>query len=261
MLKTQLKEVTRVADAFETLEGGGVLINRAMPNRELDPSETDPFLLLDYADLEPQEGGPAFPRHSHRGFEFIFYLLKGSAGHHGSVGHDTVVREGGLQKCNTGSGIWHEEGGPKGEAPARTVGIQLWVNLAQKDKKSEPDYQALQSADIPVKQIPGGRVKVLAGPDSKLKMHTPITYLDVTLEKDAAFNWTLDKELEGAFLFVLDGEVKVGNEKTKGTEKQVLVLGPGQEVSLHAGAKGAHFLLLAGKPHREPVRWRGPYVD
>ena len=73
MLKTGTREVAKIAPAYETLEGDGVMIGRALPSREVDLTEVDPFLLLDHAALQP--GGPAFPRHSHRGFELIFYLL------------------------------------------------------------------------------------------------------------------------------------------------------------------------------------------
>ena len=38
------------------------------------------------------------------------------------------------------------------------------------------------------------------------------------------------------------------------------VLGPGERVSVTAGAKGARFLLLSGRPLGEPVAWGGPFV-
>ncbi|MEK9640468.1 MAG: pirin-like C-terminal cupin domain-containing protein, partial [Alphaproteobacteria bacterium] len=34
----------------------------------------------------------------------------------------------------------------------------------------------------------------------------------------------------------------------------------GDEVVVHAGSKGVRFLLISGKPLKEPVAWHGPIV-
>jgi redox-sensitive bicupin YhaK (pirin superfamily) len=40
----------------------------------------------------------------------------------------------------------------------------------------------------------------------------------------------------------------------------VAVLGEGDMVDVMAGANGARFLFLSGRPLREPVAWAGPFV-
>ena len=42
-------------------------------------------------------------------------------------------------------------------------GLQLWINLAAKDKMVEPNYQELLSKDIPSVTKEGVTVKVIAG--------------------------------------------------------------------------------------------------
>jgi len=39
-----------------------------------------------------------------------------------------------------------------------------------------------------------------------------------------------------------------------------VVFGTGDEVTVEAGEEGVRFLLVSGKPIREPVAWHGPIV-
>ena len=39
-----------------------------------------------------------------------------------------------------------------------------------------------------------------------------------------------------------------------------MVFGSGDEVTVQAGEQGIRFLLVSGKPIREPVAWHGPIV-
>jgi redox-sensitive bicupin YhaK (pirin superfamily) len=46
-----------------------------------------------------------------------------------------------------------------------------------------------------------------------------------------------------------------------GVDNHSLVLfDRGDEVTIHAGEDGIRFLLISGKPFREPVAWYGPIV-
>ena len=42
--------------------------------------------------------------------------------------------------------------------------------------------------------------------------------------------------------------------------RQLVLYGSGEEISVSAGPEGMRFLLLSGKPLREPIAWRGPVV-
>ena len=46
---------------------------------------------------------------------------------------------------------------------------------------------------------------------------------------------------------------KVGN-------RSLVVFGPGDEISVQAGEEGVRFLLVSGRPLREPIAWHGPIV-
>lgn len=66
-----------------------------------------------------------------------------------------------------GRGIVHCEM-PHGSGEAH--GLQLWVNLAKKDKMVKPAYQELLSKDIPVATKDGVSVKVIAGESFGIKV-------------------------------------------------------------------------------------------
>lgn len=66
-----------------------------------------------------------------------------------------------------GRGIVHCEM-PYGEV--KSHGLQLWVNLAAKDKMIEPAYQELPDKDIPKSKKDGVWVKVIAGEAHGIKV-------------------------------------------------------------------------------------------
>jgi quercetin 2,3-dioxygenase len=65
-----------------------------------------------------------------------------------------------LKWMTAGRGIVHSEM-PNGDGINH--GLQLWVNLARKDKMVEPAYQELLSMDIPTVTRDGITVRVIAG--------------------------------------------------------------------------------------------------
>ena len=60
----------------------------------------------------------------------------------------------------------------------------------------------------------------------------------------------VEKEFEGRELNIRDLS---GN-------KTLIYFDPGEFVSLHTGEEGVRFLLVSGKPIREPIAWYGPIV-
>src|SRR5581483_10902540 len=123
--------------AYETVEGGGVVISRALPHNRVSLEDVDPFLLLDEAQIDPK--GPGFPEHPHRGFEIITSILSGWAAHKDNLGNEGRIQAGGVMRLTAGSGIWHgEEAGGEG---SRAHGLQFWVNLPLAEKKRKPEFQ------------------------------------------------------------------------------------------------------------------------
>ena len=94
------------------------------------------------------------------------------------------------------------------------------------------------------------------------KNHVPVTMVDVRLEPHARFEQKLPAGFN-AFVAALEGGGTVGASEAAIHAGEVAWLTRSDElsnVSFAAGERGLRVLLLAGKPLREPVAARGPFV-
>jgi len=91
---------------------------------------------------------------------------------------------------------------------------------------------------------------------------TDPTYLDVSLPTGGSFSHTVPADY-GAFVYSFEGSVRVGDDGS-GTilDRGTLgVLGAGDTITVLAAGDGpARFLLVAGRPLREPIAKYGPFV-
>ena len=243
-----VRKVSRKVVAVETAEGAGALVKRVFPTSQL--RHFDPFVLLDEFFVKPPA---SFPPHPHRGFEAITYMIEGGFHHIDNLGNDTVVLAGGLQKFTAGQGIVHSElPGTKG----LNRGLQLWVRLPSKLSNIEPDYQQIESKDIPERDLEGVRIRVIAGEKSPVKLHTQIVYLDVISFRRAEVAYEVDPE-NNVFLYILKGSLNVADSTAKENEAVLLAMGKRVEVTME---RDSRFVLLSGKPHKEPIILRGSFV-
>ena len=230
-------------------------------------AERSPFLILDYA--APTEFTPTSQRrgvgsHPHKGFETVTIVYAGEVEHRDSTGAGGVIREGDVQWMTAGGGIVHEEfhsrdyaakGGP-------FEMVQLWVNLPKKDKETPAHYQGITDAQIPLAELPGGRVRVIAGSVGAVRgparTFTPMNVLDVritagqTLELPQPEGWT-------TLVVVLAGQVHINGSDAVGAAQMATLSTVGEGLTLQA-ADTAKVLVLSGVPIDEPVAAYGPFV-
>ncbi|XP_070552528.1 pirin-like [Ptychodera flava] len=246
--------------SVETEEGLGAMVRRSIGRAELDHNLFDPFLLLDEFKVKQPAG---FPDHPHRGFETVTYMLSGAVTHEDFLGHEGTINAGDLQWMTAGKGIVHSEM-PAGKMIAH--GLQLWVNLGKDDKMTDPQYQELLAKDIPEVNKNGIQVKVIAGESlgvkSQVRTRTPTMYLDFKLDKGAKLSQAIPPDWT-AFIYVISGKSYFGpsSHQILGKEHYILVLGNGSSVQAeNKDFKRCHFVLIAGKPLRQPIVWEGPFV-
>ena len=234
--------------ARATRDGQDATLSRVFPSPEL--RNLDPFVLLDDFDVHVPAG---FPEHPHRGFEAFTYMLDGAFEHRDSMGNESKIGAGGIQRFNSGAGARHSEmPGTSGS----NRGLQLWVNLPRAKKQMEPEYQGVQGEAMPVDEQGGQRIHTVVGETSPVALHTEVEYLDVTLLADGSFDRVIPAGYS-TLLYVLDGSLQVGEREVP--RGHALVLGEGE---LRArGKAGARLAWLRGRPHGEPIRHRGPFVD
>ncbi len=277
-----IRPVKRVVQSTATIEGAGVRLRRAFGFGET--AETDPFLLLDdFRNDRPSDYLAGFPWHPHRGIETITYVLNGTVEHGDSLGNTGTLGAGDVQWMTAGRGIMHQEM-PKGDDRGRMHGFQLWANLPSSLKMTAPRYQDVPATAIPeIVDDDGTRVRIVCG--EFWGKRGPVDgvaanprYLDVFVS--AGIRKTLPVEIERhAFAYVFEGDGKFASaSKPFGvlSEKQIdgeevlfrepvgdrslVVFDRGDEVTVQAGERGIRFLLVSGKPIKEPVAWYGPIV-
>ncbi|URD53833.1 pirin family protein [Chroococcidiopsis sp. CCNUC1] len=265
------RTVAGVINSVETLEGAVFLVRRPFPKSSF--SEFDPFLLLDELGpihLKPGQAKGA-PAHPHRGFETVSYVLDGRLEHKDSAGHAGLLNPGDVQWMTAGAGVVHSEM-PESmftQTGGRLHGIQLWVNLPQRDKMMPPRYQEIPAAHIPVAQTEDRSVTVRAitgealGAKAVIQTRTPIIYLHFTLQPGATTIQPVPKEYN-AFVYVLEGSGLFGTELAPGDDGQmVLFAQDGEDVAISNPANAQRpldLLLIAGVPLNEPVVRYGPFV-
>ncbi len=247
-----------------TMEGAGVHLKRVFGY--YDVPMFDPFLMMDdFRNDDPQKYLRGFPWHPHRGIETITYMLDGSVEHRDSLGNTGVLSGGDVQWMTAGRGIVHQEM-PRGNAEGKMLGFQLWANLPASHKMMSPRYQ-----DIPSQQIPeivtdnGTRVRILCG--SVNGVQGPVKdiiidpeYLDVTVPANSEYLHPTHRDYT-VFLYTIGGNGYTGAENETALSNETVVLfEDGDQVRIATEGDPVRFLLISGKPIREPVAWGGPIV-
>lgn len=259
---TRARPVERLVTGQATSDGAGVKLTRVLTHtlqRRLDP-----FLMLDaFGSDNPGDYIAGFPDHPHRGFETVTYMIAGRMRHRDSAGHEGLLENGGVQWMTAGRGVVHSELPQQQEG--RMEGFQLWLNLPAKDKMREPWYRDIGTAEIPELQLPGARVRVIAGDSHGVagavqREVTEPLYLDLHLEAGAAFEQALPAA-HNAFVYVYRGALEVGDTPVPQQRMAILANTPDSDgVRLQAGPNGARALLIAGRPLGEPIAQYGPFV-
>jgi quercetin 2,3-dioxygenase len=263
-----IRTLHNVIEAIPTSDGAGVKLRRSLGQSAA--ARLDPFLMLDHFSTDnPDDYIAGFPAHPHRGFETVTYMLDGHLRHEDHLGHTGDLKSGGVQWMTAGRGIIHSEM-PQQEQ-GRMRGFQLWINLPAREKMKPAGYRDIQPEEIPVVELAnGGRVKVIAGtldvdgvttPGPIQGVTTDPLYFDVALPAGARFAHAIPAGYH-AFLYVFEGAVTVGPASAPGAlgVHKAGVLSDGDTVEVAGGREGGRFILLAGRPLREPIAQYGPFV-
>lgn len=277
-----IRPVKSVSGTQPTMEGAGVHLHRVFGFGDTDLS--DPFLLMDdFRNDIPDHYAAGFPWHPHRGIETITYVLAGSVDHADSLGNAGSLGPGSVQWMTAGSGILHQEM-PKGDEHGQMHGFQLWANLPSTLKMTAPRYQDIQGTEIPeVIDDDGTHVRIVVG--GFWGKQGPVDgiaadpqYLDISIPPNTRKVLPVDT-YRTAFAYIFEGSATFRDasqpmgvmveKEVAGQEIQLrdysgnrtlVMFDNGDEIVVNSGEKGVRFLLVSGKPIKEPVAWHGPIV-
>jgi redox-sensitive bicupin YhaK (pirin superfamily) len=226
-------------------------------------ARNDPFIVLmdDRVDLEPgREAGGAHP---HGGFETVTFVVEGELRDR----DEGTLRTGDVLWMTAGSGVIHNEH----VVPLGKVRIlQLWLTLTRSARWSAPRFEHIERDTAPVRREPGVEARVYSGSSGSARATThnyvPVTLVDVRLQPGARFEQELPDSYNG-FLYLLDGAVSIGAERTRLVTGQVGWLAEPERgttgasrLSIEAGDTGARLVLYAGERQGVPIVQHGPFV-
>jgi redox-sensitive bicupin YhaK (pirin superfamily) len=275
------RKIKKVLKSKPVIEGAGVHLRRAFGFSEVPLF--DPFLMLDdFRSDNPAHYLKGFPWHPHRGIETITYVLDGRVEHGDSMGNKGVIKPGDVQWMTAGSGIIHQEM-PKGDSQNLMGGFQLWANLPASHKMMDPRYRDVKSSQIPEVILENGaKIKIICGKVGKTE--GPVRdividpqYLDITVPPDTEFIHHTKKD-HNVFAHVIEGRGYFCKEKNPFTYEvagenyfdikrdafagngNLVLFDKGDEIVAITEKEPVRFLLISGKPIKEPVAWYGPIV-
>lgn len=239
---------------------------RPVPGQDVE--QIDPFLFLNHHGPQvyaPRNRGLPFGPHPHRGFETVTFILTGELAHRDSAGHESIIKEGGIQWMTAGSGLVHAEISP--EEFMRRGGpleiLQLWVNLPPRLKMTQPRYIGLQQDEIPAITTADGKgvVNLIAGEyegqKGAMQPLLDIFMSTVDLKPGARISFPGVKG-RNVFLYVVRGAIKVAGEPVQ--HWHLIELNEdGDTVDIEADSD-AVLLFGHAEPIGAPVVSYGPFV-
>jgi redox-sensitive bicupin YhaK (pirin superfamily) len=239
---------------------------RPVPGQGVE--QIDPFIFLNHHGPQvyaPRNRGLPFGPHPHRGFETVTFILTGELAHRDSAGHESIIKEGGIQWMTAGSGLVHAEISP--EEFKRQGGpleiLQLWVNLPPRLKMTPPRYVGLQRDEIPAIPTPDGLGLVhlvsgeYLGRKGGMQPLLDIFMSTVELTAGARVEFT-GVAHRNVFLYVVRGSIAVAGEPAP--HWHLLELNDDGDTVEIAAADDAVLLFGHAEPIGAPVVSYGPFV-
>ena len=248
---------------------GDLLVNRLIPGRRIESVGSIVFLDHVYP-KEVQETAASIPTgdfaHPHRGIATFSYVFSGGLVHYDSRGNRSSITAGGVQWMKAGNGIIHDEQ-PFAEKDNGKLfhSLQFWINLPSKNKTEEPEYMALQAAEVPEVILPenSGVLRVLLGEFgcavSPVNIFNKEFIYHIRLNPKSVFSLRTREGMEYGILLP-EKEVMV-NGTSIGNSKIAIFEPTGDVIEFeNQNITPADFLVFGGQPYTEAIVAQGPFV-
>lgn len=261
------RKVNRLLYA-EQINMSGLMVRQPFPTQQVD--KIDPFLLLHHGRIKiPAERnaltlgvGP----HPHRGFSPITFVYEGAVHHRDSRGNSSVVVVGGTQWMHAGMGIIHSE------RPSQELAdeggymeiIQLWLNVPQKNKMVQPEYQPLSAENTPSWNDETGKVKVgvvagnYKGIQGPIKTFTSVNALRVEIKDQGEHEFSIPAT-HNCFLYLIKGKLQLAGYGVVENKHLVLFENNAENFKITA-REDSQLLVMSGASINEPIAQQGPFV-
>ena len=152
--------------------------------------------------------GQGFGTHPHDNMEIISIPLEGDLEHKDSMGNVATIKEGDVQVMSAGTGIYHSENNKNEDKEVKF--LQIWV--FPNKRNVEPKYDQISIRDIEKKN---SFYQVLSPnpEDAGVWIHQDAWFHIGKFEAGVTDTYTLKKDGNGVYIFVLEGEVEINGQK------------------------------------------------
>jgi redox-sensitive bicupin YhaK (pirin superfamily) len=228
-----------------------------------DPADISPFIGAD-SFIMPQ---PFFGPHPHAGMSAVTVMLPEAQGgfiNRDSLGDRSTIHPGDMHWTQAGRGMMHEE--VPSEPGKAAQGMQVFVNLSQANKQADPVAFHVNHADMPVVQVQGGSVRVVAG--SFDGQSSPITHdarwltkvnmLDITLQPGASVIIPV-KAGDNAFFILRSGSFSAPAQQNI-AQAAIIFEVDGAVAKVQAGDQTLRGVFFSGTPINESMFPKGPFM-
>jgi redox-sensitive bicupin YhaK (pirin superfamily) len=152
-------------------------------------------------------GGNGFGTHPHEDMEIISIPLGGALKHQDSEGNSGVIRHGEVQVMSAGTGIAHSEF--NGSETEKAELLQIWVLPRKLDLAPRYDQKKFEGTDRK------NKFQLVVSPDARegsLMIHQDAFFSLADLEEGHALTYKRQKDGNGIYVFLIDGELEVAGE-------------------------------------------------
>ena len=262
----QLSKVHRAPDGHWVGDGFSV---RTMFSYNTHGVEVSPFRMLDYAgptDFPAASQPRGVGEHPHRGFETVTIIYQGEVEHRDTAGNHGSIGPGDVQWMTAAKGVLHEEMHSRTftENGGTLEMVQLWVNLPAKEKMTDPRYQEILDASIPVVKLgdDGSVARIIAGDFGGITgpahTFTAINLWDIRLKAGHKMELNMPDGFNVTIL-ALNGRARLNDSETINTAELALFEHEGEHIKVAAG-QDTTILVMGGEPIDEPISGHGPFV-
>lgn len=166
------------------------------------------FGVLRVLNDDEVSGGMGFGTHPHENMEIISIPLEGDLEHKDSMGNVTVIKQGDIQVMSAGTGIYHSEYNKNKDKAVKF--LQIWV--VPKVKNVNPRYDQITINELATNK----HLQQILSPnanDEGVWIYQDAWFFLSYLEPNEEFEYKIKKSGNGLYVFVLDGEIVVDNNK------------------------------------------------
>ncbi len=171
-----------------------------------DPARVH-FGMLRVLNDDMVAGGGGFPTHPHDNMEIISIPLKGALAHRDSTGTEKAIHTGEVQIMSAGSGITHSEYNFSKDEEVNF--LQIWIMPKELNIEPRYDQKAFSSSERKNKF----QTVVAPNMEDSLWINQDAWLSLADLDTNTSIIYEPKKERNGVYLFVLDGEATVDEQK------------------------------------------------